>query len=91
MILGIAVFCYLCVVFRFPACRWLLVEEKKLTPREERVCVLFGNLNGGLAVLFTLLRLTLGRWGDYAYLGAGVLSALLVGRFVYRALIRCNE
>ncbi|SBV97202.1 membrane hypothetical protein [uncultured Eubacteriales bacterium] len=91
MILGIAVFCFLCVVFRFPACRWLLIEEKELTPREERACVLFGNLNGGLAVLFALLRLTRGRWGDYAYLGVGVLSALLVGRFVYRALIGRND
>lgn len=82
MLLGVAVLSFLCVVFRVPSFRWLLIEEKQLTAREERICMLFSGLNRNLAVVLLLLWVARGRWGADAYITAGALSLLLTMHFI---------
>lgn len=89
MILGILAFVFLSIVFRSPSCRWLFVGQQKLEAGEERLCILFSNLNRSLAILFFLLWLVRGYAGIYANAAAGGLSAVLLIRFAYRWVRAC--
>lgn len=89
MILGILAFGFLSVVFRFPSCRWLFVDEQNLEAGEERLCILFANLNRNLAILFFLFWLVRSYAGSFANIAAGGLSVLLLLHFVYRWVRNC--
>lgn len=89
MILGILAFGFLSVVSRFPSCRWLFIGERELGAGEERLCILFSNLNRSLAIIFFLFWLVHGYAGVYANIAVGCLSAVLLLQFVYRWVRGC--
>lgn len=88
MIYGVLLFAFLSFVFSSPRRRWLISADLSLSPREEKIGVLFGRYMRDAAVVMLLLWLLGPLKPPHVYLIAGcVFSLRTLGFLIHMAQV----
>lgn len=86
MIFGIVIFAIISVIFSVPRLQQMVAGEQELSPREEKIGILFGHYMGAAAVLLFFLHMFRSLYFPYFYIGAGGLCMILTFGFLYKTV-----